>query len=386
MSDRPDAGALTAMLRSAGKIGSDVSVVDAVWGPIVGGATSQVFRVGLRYSSEAPGNSPPSTIVVKLGAVNTPLASFVETVFQPLLRESLFYSSSVPSLLPAFHRAPECLYCTNPESLQKVQSDAEKSFCLVMEDISGEKWIKCSQEAGASYDEARLVITALARFHASFWAKSSVEKDELVKKHFQGWQAPEECAKAAQNVYASKLSGLLDIIRSAPGCTKEAADKCCHLLSNFGARYVEYQKSADALLPATLLHGDSRFSNFFLASDDSGVVVCDWQGFSVGNCGANVAYFLAESVKTEVRQQHEQELMELYVRELHATNAATQDFSFADFRKDYMVGLLVISFFPVLCAGYYNHSQEVKAMIDRYVNTLGLHIDEVSAAVDRILS
>ena len=67
--------------------------------------------------------------------------------------------------------------------------------------------------------------------------------------------------------------------------------------------------------PCTLLHGDTHLGNSYVLPDGSSGLL-DFQLFVKGNWCIDVSYYLITALDTEVRRQHEAELIEYYLAEL----------------------------------------------------------------------
>ncbi len=67
-----------------------------------------------------------------------------------------------------------------------------------------------------------------------------------------------------------------------------------------------------------LLHGDLRLDNVLLRPSGSKPVLIDWQGLSIGPAILDVGYFLIQSLSTQDRQAHLQELLDVYVQKLRS--------------------------------------------------------------------
>ena len=152
-------------------------------------------------------------------------------------------------------------------------------------------------------EQAQAVIRNLAKLHARFWNKGQDNPD------------------------LRRLGGPTRILEDALGSLlavplmRLALKKSSHLLSetlSAGAMdYARHRKSIMALLnqaPQTLIHRDCHPGNFFWYKEQPGFL--DWQLVRIGDGIADVAYFLATSLESELRQATESDLLELYRKEL----------------------------------------------------------------------
>jgi hypothetical protein len=89
--------------------------------------------------------------------------------------------------------------------------------------------------------------------------------------------------------------------------------------------------------PFTIVHGDYRLDNLMFPPEGDGVVALDWQTVSVAPPARDVAYFLGNSLDTELRRQHELELIQTYVDALHTHGV---DYPVESCVADYRLGQL----------------------------------------------
>ena len=68
--------------------------------------------------------------------------------------------------------------------------------------------------------------------------------------------------------------------------------------------------------PHTLVHGDTHIGN--MLRDEQGPILLDWAMVRQGPSLRDVAYFIANSIPHEVRQEHEQDLLRTYLAALSA--------------------------------------------------------------------
>ncbi|MEE8042188.1 MAG: oxidoreductase family protein, partial [Pseudomonadales bacterium] len=96
----------------------------------------------------------------------------------------------------------------------------------------------------------------------------------------------------------------------------------------------------------TLVHGDYRLENFLF--DDAHadpLVVLDWQLISWGSGLRDLSYFIAQNLTTELRREHESDLLKRYHETLRAHDA--NGYRFDQLIRDYRIGLLLATVIPV---------------------------------------
>ena len=98
--------------------------------------------------------------------------------------------------------------------------------------------------------------------------------------------------------------------------------------------------------PLTLLHGDLRAENlFFTPAPDRDLVAIDWQIAVIGRAAYDVGYLMAQSVTSEIRKTHEQQVLQEYHAALVAHGAT--GYSLEDAWDDYRRTILWSLVYPV---------------------------------------
>ena len=264
----------------------------------------------------------PSSLVLKLAAENETNRA-VSQQFNLYLKEVSYYKDLAPRTTA---RSPR-VYAS--------EIDEEHNFFLLMEDVSSYRM--GSQVEGATVEECELCIDFLVNLHASFWNQLN------------------------GIIWLPNMSGSDNAKNMALGC--EAGWP--QLQKIFGKfvpdnikakreRYLEAIPSLQAQLdqhPKTLIHGDFRMDNmlFGQAPEHDSLMVVDFQGPLKGNGIHDVGYLLSHSAKTEVRREHERNLIERYSSGL--IDAGVKDYSFEKAWNDYRIGILYSWTVAVVIAG-----------------------------------
>ena len=264
----------------------------------------------------------PSSLVLKLAAENETNRA-VSQQFNLYLKEVSYYKDLAPRTTA---RSPR-VYAS--------EIDEEHNFFLLMEDVSSYRM--GSQVEGATVEECELCIDFLVNLHASFWNQLN------------------------GIIWLPNMSGSDNAKNMALGC--EAGWP--QLQKIFGKfvpdnieaereRYLEAIPSLQAQLdqhPKTLIHGDFRMDNmlFGQAPEHDSLLVVDFQGPLKGNGIHDVGYLLSHSAKTEVRREHERNLIERYSSGL--IDAGVKDYSFEKAWNDYRIGVLYSWTVAVVIAG-----------------------------------
>ena len=166
---------------------------------------------------------------------------------------------------------------------------------LLLEDCSyGElgDWIK-----GCSIERMRLVVTEIAKFHATWW-----EHPALPQYAWARMQDSE--VNKLQERYLQIADTLDDVpeIPRDPELLQTIKDHAIHFSS-----WMNYQRQSS---PYTLLHNDYHLNNLIFIEDNK-LMILDWQTMSMGRGVSDVACLLGK-VPIEDRRVHETELLKLY--------------------------------------------------------------------------
>ena len=264
----------------------------------------------------------PSSLVLKLAAENETNRA-VSQQFNLYLKEVSYYKDLAPRTTA---RSPR-IYAS--------EIDEEHNFFLLMEDVSSYRM--GSQVEGATVEECELCIDFLINLHASFW------------NQLNGIS------------WLPNMSGSDNAKNMALGC-EAGWPQLQEIFGNFvpdnieaeRERYLEAVPRLQTQLdqhPTTLIHGDFRMDNmlFGQAPEHDSLLVVDFQGPLKGNGIHDVAYLLSHSAKTEVRREHERNLIERYSSGL--INAGVKDYRFEKAWNDYRIGVLYSWTVAVVIAG-----------------------------------
>ena len=251
------------------------------------GVLGQVLRCHIDWENDD--GQPPASVIVKLAGVNAKNRRMSKrlALYQ---REYDFYRSFAP-LVPL--RVPKVYF-----------GDFEPKnhrFVLVLEDIRGMEVV--DQVHGASPEQAKRAVRALARMHATFWNRT--EKPPVSETY----DATNPALRGlVQVVYLANLARTLKHFGHA------FSNETRRLAEAFGISVVDHMATL-AAGPRTFTHGDYRLDNLFFAKDGSDdVAAIDWQ-VSGRNCGLyDLAYFLVGNLTVDVRRRIERESVEQYHR------------------------------------------------------------------------
>ena len=264
----------------------------------------------------------PSSLVLKLAAENETNRA-VSQQFNLYLKEVSYYKDLAPRTTA---RSPR-VYAS--------EIDEEHNFFLLMEDVSSYRM--GSQVEGATVEECELCIDFLVNLHASFWNQLNGIS----------WLPNMSGSDNAKNMALGCEAGW-------PQLQKIFGKFVPDNIKAKRERYLEAIPSLQKQLdqhPKTLIHGDFRMDNmlFGQAPEHDSLMVVDFQGPLKGNGIHDVGYLLSHSAKTEVRREHERNLIERYSSGL--IDAGVKDYSFEKAWNDYRIGVLYSWTVAVVIAG-----------------------------------
>lgn len=324
---------MTDVMRSRGGLTGDQSVVgvDSESFGDSAGLLSYLYRTSLTYSDDAAG---PASVVVKI-PTDDPAQRGIADALGFFNRECVFYNE-VASNAPF----------RSPIIYGQAQADDSTDFIIIMEDLGHMERI--DQVVGATPDEAKTVLVPLAKLHAEYWGHESLPG---LAETFLPIDNPVYHA-ALTDVFGA---GWAAVNQHAPEIIEER-------IKDFGNHYARHLPFLLRSLttPQTLLHGDYRSDNLLL--DDAGsLAVVDYQIMSVGNGGFDLGYFLSQSVTTETRNAHGEELIRLYHQTL--TDGGV-DLAFDDLMVSYRQALAFCPIYSVASfAGWESFSDRQKDLM-----------------------
>lgn len=305
------------------------------------GIMALVRRVRFRAA-----DGKPSSVIVKFPSPSADNRAVAHT-YDMYGREVNFYRNIAPLIsLPT----PACYLAEF--------DPADDDFVLVLEDV-GHLRIG-DQVAGCSLEEARAVLSAIAKFHADGWQPSPDRFGNVISHNnpaqrdgmIGGWQVGWPVVKAQ----------FPDLI---PSAALEAGDR----MPDAVGRLLE-EMCRD---PVCLIHTDVRLDNIFFG--DGEIMLVDWQAVCTSAPEQDVAYFVTQSVAPEVRAQDD--LVKFYHGELVSHGI---DYSLERCRERYRLSALYLLCFAVVIAGTLDLANERGAKLGRTLLRNAFHaLDEMDA-------
>ncbi len=313
------------------------------------GLVGGLYRSRLSYAAQT--NSGPSSVVVKICS-DDPKSLKVAKTFLLYQKEVAFYRD-IASLTPM--KVPALYYCDFDSK--------SHDFVLVLEDL--EYMTAASQLTGGTAEQGRLAIRHAARFHARFWDKV----DEPPLDGYFSLVAPSFTMKIHVGFHNS-VPKVLDVF------DRDLSPVAKDLIRAFGDDLAgHYHEMSQG--PRTLTHGDYRLDNMFFGyAGDPELVVLDWQTNGIGIGMADVAYFMAGSLDSNVRSSIERDA----IAEYHEITARDGDahWSFEEcwqaYRKSFVTAMTV----PVIAAG------ELSLDNERAFELVQTGIQRMNAAIEQL--
>jgi hypothetical protein len=274
-------------LRTVGDLTSDW-LTGALGHPVAGakaekvgtGELSDAFRV--TYYDEADSKREEKSVIIKL-ASNRPQSREVAIKYGAYAREVDFYNQLSVRLgdsVPPFSFAA---------------TDDEGFFCVVLADLRNA--VSADQLKGATFDEARAALKALAQVQGPF-----VEERELGRSTSCLNQPSMFTAELYRQIFPEFIRRYKDRLDPAH------AEICEWFYDHADAWYTDLRS------PQGIMHGDFRLDNILFV--DGRAVLIDWQTLSWGSAMRDAAYFMANSLTLDDRRKHEEQLFDEYFTEL----------------------------------------------------------------------
>lgn len=213
--------------------------------------------------------------------------------------------------------------------------DQTAHFLLLQDHVASDGDV--DQVEGITVKQAELVVREMAALHAHWWGRSDLSSLD----------------------WLPRLDGKLRIanLTTLAGIGWQPLNEMMGedmpvLPANFGQdlpNRLETALRAIALLPSTLLHCDLRADNLLFDHRGTQVTIIDWQGCGAGPAAFDLAYFLVQSLSIDDRRAHEEQLKELWVRELRSRGIdTTQERALAGYAESLWYGMAIACALPVI--------------------------------------
>ncbi len=297
---------LTAQLRRSGAIG-DGAVTAIRWEPIGTGQVGDSARLHLTYDRAGAG---PATIAGKFPAEDA-MSRGTAAAFGLYAKEVNFYRELAPQLAIRV-----------PRVLAAEIADDGVDFILLFEDLGPARG--GNQLASCGLADAREAMRQAAALHAPSWENQTIIGTPWLHPREGQIDQVKALYKPAQAIFRERYAGSLEPEYMA----------VCEQLNEAADQWF----SRDGT-PKCLLHGDFRLDNmlFDIQGGKEPIAVLDWQTVAVGNALTDIGYFMGTGIGKELRELHEDELLDLYCTEMSARGVPLDRDAIWD---DYVLGAL----------------------------------------------
>lgn len=249
------------------------------------GILSILQRITPTYSGAT---KAPQSFVVKY-PTDDPTQRFTADALVLYIRELVFYRDIAAD---APFRTAKCF-------AQAIAADST-NFTIAMEDLSALRPL--NQLEGVSFEESKVLLETIADFHATWWNSPRLTN---YSETFQPLSNP---------TYHAVLPMLWT--NGWPVVEEHATHLLPESVRDIGSIWAEKVPfMLDSLMtPRTLCHGDYRADNMMFDGDKPTII--DFQISGVGSGIYDVGYFISQSIATDVRRGHDQELVNTYLDRL----------------------------------------------------------------------
>jgi thiamine kinase-like enzyme len=308
------------------------------------GVMALLHRVTPTYTDE-PG--PPS-VVLKLASLHEPVRQIARG-YHFYEREVGVYQHLAPQLTIG---SPACHFAAH---------DADSDdFVLVLEDLSDHR--VCDQVAGASAEDATLVVDELAKLHTQWFANERLADYPFIQRPcdppYPQFQA--QSTKADWPVFVERFGDRL------PSAMRAVGERWYET----GPAIMEHSRHQRW----TLVHGDVRLDNIFFDDAAGTLRIVDWQIAYQNSPSFDLAYFLCQSLSVENRRALEPELLRRYHDAL--TASGIDSYSYEEFFEDYRRSVLFSFCYPL------SGGANADLVNDRVVDLVNAMIDRSISAIE----
>ena len=295
------------------------------------GFQSDMARITVEYNRG--GASLPLTMIAKLPTTYE-AANYAAMLFNTYEREIRFYKELA-------YRSP-----IRTPKLICGSFDAEaKRYVLILQDCAN--YAQIDQLKGLTEKQLRHALMKIADFHAYWWNSPDLGKISWMPG------PRSQAAFALVEFYRGCWDMAVNIpefLNALPPGGKEAGLQIY--------KYFQWMVEDAADDNLTITHFDFRGDNLFFdeSNSEDPVVVFDWQVASIYRGPVDVAYLISGSVAPELRRRVEREMLNMYYNRLQSRGV--RSYNFDDCLYDYLGGMLVYAYIPVLAYARLDMSSE----------------------------
>lgn len=254
--------------------------------------TTTRARLRITYADPASAEILPRTVFVKIAPRRIKQRVFVDLA--KLGHTEVSFYNHIRPTVPV--RAPEAYLAKS--------AAGGVDFVLLLEDLTASGCRVSDVRRGCGVEEARAVVTELAKLHATFWESPRFAADLR-------WVRSRENSRHAMGWERFVCSQLLQLAEKKFGPQMpDGFARACVLVRTRR----EQLEGLWAQGPRTLIHGDPHLGNLFFDAERVGFL--DWQVIQRAPGMKDVSYFLCNSLRSELRREHEKSLIRGYLETL----------------------------------------------------------------------
>jgi len=260
------------------------------------GTTTHV-RIKVIYNRAGDQAGLPESLFLKLMPRPVGTRIFVSLMNLPQT-ETRFYNEIGPRIASL---VPKVYYARAKERGSR--------FVVLMEDLNAGSYYTKDVTHPCTLEEARMVVRALGRIHGLFWNSPRFETD-------LDWLGAYENAPKIRLIRLMRNLAFRRTISRFDHVIPDQIIRSC----DFIHEHYHLLEKCWSEPPHTLLHGDTHLGNLYFR--EQGVGFLDWQVTQRGQGMRDVAYFILQSMATDLRREHEKSLIQLYLDSLAANGAS----------------------------------------------------------------
>ncbi|MFT5204371.1 MAG: thiamine kinase-like enzyme [Candidatus Aldehydirespiratoraceae bacterium] len=262
---------------------SEVLEAEITGAEVIDAHTGTTGRAKVRLTSTA---DVPETVFLKLQPFTPEQREFVAMVGMGV-SESRLYA-----------QAGDDLPVRIPKVWHSDYNADDNTFIMVLEDLDASGCRFTSAEDDDVLDTAHAVMDELAVLHAAYW-----NSDLSWLKAPAGMRNNKQGDKVVTQALGFMQSAVDQFADELPPAFRELSEFCMARFGDVNGLYREGVR--------TLVHGDTHIGNMFIDADGR-LGLYDWAVTSALPGMRDIAYFLTNSIPTELRRENEQALIARY--------------------------------------------------------------------------
>ncbi|KAJ6649395.1 hypothetical protein Bhyg_04629 [Pseudolycoriella hygida] len=288
---------------------------------------SDIYRAKINYTKDGKPNNSISLIIkaMPFSEARSPTLETLE-VFD---KEVQMYTVTIPKIseiLEGEYLCAKCFYAVK-----------EPVQLIVFEDLTALGYEMADRESGIDESHCRVVLSKLGRFHAASIVLAEMDETEMDKFYFGFFKPGAAGSDVIKAIFEKGLISCVDEVKTWEGF-ESIAKKMNNFCDNFIEKLADHCKNSPATVKV-LNHGDLWVNNFLFKYDEGkpvDVVFVDYQLSFYSSPGVDVNYFLSTSPSNEVRENKDDDLIEIYYDNFSRIlkKLSKQQYSFDTIKKE----------------------------------------------------